>query len=247
MTWIIGEDLGQSNDFTSLSVTEWTSDPRLFNIRGLQRFPLGTPYPVIVDRTIEIWEGLGSPSLVIDATGVGRAVLDLYYDRGVTPIAVTITGGDIAKSRAQVAEETKKKEGMIYSPSLRERLTWNVPKRDLVSAMNVAFQQKQVKISGNLPDAKTLIDEMMNFRMKFTAAGHDTYEAWREGIHDDLVLAVALPIWWVSRSRRGKRGQDIPLFGQSLPPVPSLIDGPEDKWGRPQPLSYMDIPGMNEY
>ena len=28
----------------------------------------------------------------------------------------------------------------------------------------------------------------------------DTYEAWREGDHDDLVLAAAIGIWWAERA-----------------------------------------------
>lgn len=39
--------------------------------------------------------------------------------------------------------------------------------------------------------------------MKISASGHDTYEAWREGIHDDTVLATAIAIWYAER--RGKR------------------------------------------
>lgn len=27
------------------------------------------------------------------------------------------------------------------------------------------------------------------------STGHDSYEAWREGDHDDLVLAAALAAW----------------------------------------------------
>jgi hypothetical protein len=32
---------------------------------------------------------------------------------------------------------------------------------------------------------------------------HDSYEHWREGDHDDLVLAAALACWW-PRIRRGR-------------------------------------------
>jgi hypothetical protein len=34
------------------------------------------------------------------------------------------------------------------------------------------------------------------------ATGHDSYEAWREGDHDDLVLAVALACWTGERYLR---------------------------------------------
>jgi hypothetical protein len=33
---------------------------------------------------------------------------------------------------------------------------------------------------------------------------HDSYNAWRESIHDDLVLAVALAAWYAERQiKRG--------------------------------------------
>jgi hypothetical protein len=38
--------------------------------------------------------------------------------------------------------------------------------------------------------------ELLNFRVKINlASGHDSYEAWREGDHDDLVLAAAMAVW----------------------------------------------------
>ncbi len=49
-----------------------------------------------------------------------------------------------------------------------------------------------------LPEAETLMNELLNFEVKITAAANDVYGAWREGTHDDLVLAVALTCWWVS-------------------------------------------------
>jgi hypothetical protein len=232
MSWIMSLDIGQTTDYTALSVIDYTLRPRAFVIRHLQRFQLGTAYPDIVKRTVEIREALAKPLLCIDATGVGQAVLDMFYAEGIIPLAITITGGDVAKSKAQAEEELKKKEGAFYIPSLRERLTWTVPKRDLVAAMNVAFQQRQVKISGTLADSKTLIDEMLNFRLKISNKGHDSYEAWREGTHDDLVLSVALPIWWVSRLGQPSKGEKPSMMVQPPQGIPEIVESQRDRWGR---------------
>ena len=43
---------------------------------------------------------------------------------------------------------------------------------------------------------------MLNFKRKVSLAGRDTYEAWREGTHDDLVLAAALAEWYAERHVR---------------------------------------------
>jgi hypothetical protein len=40
-----------------------------------------------------------------------------------------------------------------------------------------------------------LTDELLNFRYKITQVSNLTYEAWREGAHDDLVLALSLAVW----------------------------------------------------
>jgi hypothetical protein len=55
-----------------------------------------------------------------------------------------------------------------------------------------------LRVASELPEAETLMNELLNFQVKITAAANDTYGAWREGTHDDLVLAVALTCWWVS-------------------------------------------------
>jgi hypothetical protein len=47
----------------------------------------------------------------------------------------------------------------------------------------------------SLPEAVTLTRELESFQVKITESAHDTYGAWREGAHDDLVLAVALALW----------------------------------------------------
>ena len=47
-----------------------------------------------------------------------------------------------------------------------------------------------------------MIEELQNFKVKFTRAGNDTYEAWRESDHDDLVLAAAMAAWFGEKKLR---------------------------------------------
>jgi len=245
--FIMGLDLGQAADFTALSIIDYRQEPRSFLVRHLQRFPLGTPYPEMVDRCIEIRQQLKGGALCIDATGVGRPVLDLFYEKGLTPVAITITGGDIARSRAEVEAAAKKSAGLFYTPSLRERMSWTVPKRDLVGSLLVAFQNHELKISSAIPDSKTLITEILNFRMKInTKTGHDSYEAWRDGQHDDLVLCVSLPVWFLMRAgaRPGAKVSPGQMTGQNLPPAPTLTETPTDSWGNPRGFTLGDIPGL---
>ena len=211
---LIGVDLGQQRDYTAISVTErvpvptgasykepyydhdtqrarWHLVPDAcpeYRVRHLERPPLGTPYTDVVARVVELVETLGgNPVLAVDATGVGRPVIDMlwktlgeelegtniYVDR----CAVTITGGDSV---------TRNPDGGGF----------RVPKRDLISATLVLLQNGHLKIADALPLKDVLVKELLNFRVKINiSTAHDSYEAWREGDHDDLVLSVAMACW----------------------------------------------------
>jgi hypothetical protein len=59
--------------------------------------PLGTAYPLVADRIAAVARAAGDAPIVVDATGVGRAVVDLLRERGFDPIAVTLTGGKMVR------------------------------------------------------------------------------------------------------------------------------------------------------
>ena len=57
-------------------------------------------------------------------------------------------------------------------------------------------------LGGGVEDiAELFIKELQAFRVKISISGHDSYEAHREGDHDDLVLAVAIGAWVAERER----------------------------------------------
>jgi len=121
------------------------------------------------------------PALVVDNTGVGVAVTDLLKGKGLRFTPVTITGGD----RAHKASGN-----------------WRVPKRDLVSALEVPFHTGELRVAKGLKLWPVLREELVNFRRKINLkSAHDSYEHWRETDHDDLVLATALACWWTTRRR----------------------------------------------
>jgi hypothetical protein len=175
-TFHVGLDLGQASDYTAIAVVQEAGDD-LLHVRHLERFR-HTLYPDVADRVEALLEGpqlKGKAELVIDTTGVGPAVSDIFSKRGRSFKAVKIHGGD-----AETCEEG----------------TYRVPKRNLVSALQVALQTGTLKIASSLELAELLREELLNFRIKISiATGHDSYEHWREGDHDDLVLAAAMAVW----------------------------------------------------
>lgn len=141
---------------------------------------MGTKYTKIVERVHELVEisPLNEiPScLLVDKTGVGASVVDSFDHEGINPLPVTIHGGSNVTMRGR---------------DIR------VPKRDLVSTTQVLLQNGRLKIAEGLPEAETLKRELLNFRMKIDPrTAHDSYEHWRVGDHDDLVLATAMACWF---------------------------------------------------
>jgi hypothetical protein len=192
MSFYIGLDLGQSADYTALAVVEDTSTE--LHLRHLERYPLRTGYNVIADSVARLVRDpllaklqKRRPELIVDETGVGKAVVDMFRERRLTFRPVTITGGDIAR------EGAIKERGRSY----------RVPKRDLVGALGVPFHNGTLKVAGDLALWPTLRQELLSFRRKVSRqTGHDSYEHWRESDHDDLVLACALACWWARRIAR---------------------------------------------
>ena len=185
--FVVGVDLGQAQDYTAIAVLEVLQhgEEEGYHLRHLERPRLGTSYPDIVQRLLALLATsplIGCCEMVLDATGVGAPVVDLLRQAGLSLTAVTITGADAA---------TRGEGG-----------GWRVPKRDLVSTLQVALQQGRFKVADGLALGDVFVRELLAFRVKINiATSHDSYEAWREGDHDDLVLAVALALW---QARQGK-------------------------------------------
>jgi hypothetical protein len=180
---MVGVDLGQAGDYTAITAFEFHKD--MAYMRGLERLPLGTPYtakdkPSVVSRAKELMAlpQLQEAHLLVDRSGVGRAVYDLFIENGLKTIGITITGGNVVHPVAG---------------------GFNVPKRDLVFSLVALFQAGGLRIPGLSPECDTLVKELMNFKMKIKSdTAHDSYEAWREGDHDDLVLSASLPCWFMN-------------------------------------------------
>lgn len=187
MKYYVGLDLGQARDYTAVAILERSQKECTWGVRHLHRFPLGTAYPSLVESTRDLVRRpplLGNVQLVIDATGVGRPVLDIFRrgNMGHRVVGVSIHGGD----------------AVSQDPSISG---YRVPKRDLVSNLQLLFQQRRLRIPTNLRESDILIQELRSFRVQISDAGHDSYGAWRSGEHDDMVLAVALAAWMAQRHR----------------------------------------------
>ncbi len=123
------------------------------------------------------------PVLVMDATGIGAPVRDHLRSLGLTPVPVILTKGDAVHGVAGVGVGT--------------------PKRDLVQTLLVLFGTQRLKIPDSLPLLPVLMKEISNFRMSISQSGYDSYGASTG--HSDLVMSVALAVWWAEHLM--KRGE----------------------------------------
>ena len=191
--WIISADLGQANDYTAVSVIERVitgygaigpdrDGERTLNLVHLER-TRGVEYPAIVDRLKQICL---SPVLidktrgvVIDYTGLGRPFYDMMRHAGFyhSLNAISITGGN--------------------DFTFGDR-SYNVPKRELVSALQIELQTNRLRIAARLKEKDALIEELSNFQTVISESGHDTYNG-ANGVHDDLVMSVSMGVWLACR------------------------------------------------
>jgi hypothetical protein len=54
---------------------------------------------------------------------------------------------------------------------------------------------RRLLIARGVKQEAILLKELQNFRMKITTAANEVFGSWREGEHDDLVLAAAIGCW----------------------------------------------------
>ena len=186
MDYFVGLDLGQTHDYTALAVVAGSLHDDSLSLPHLQRFPLNTPYPDMINSVTRLVSAppLAQAPLVVDQTGVGRPVVDLLRRSVGTDriIPVTITAGQ--------------------SVTLQPDGSRHVPKKDLVTCLLALLEDRRLKVARSLPETRTLVNELLNFKIEITPSAHETFGAWRHGQHDDLVLAVALACWWAEGTRQ---------------------------------------------
>jgi hypothetical protein len=186
--YIAGLDLGRPHEFTALSVLERTEVPsnndasrlvRHYAVRHLERLPPATPYPEVFMRLAEVFAtpSMQGSKLVVDYTGVGRPVLDMLrkakVGASITPLFVT----------------SGKKS------SSDDRGGWLVPRQELAATLQVLLQSRRLRVAPALPEATMLAKELAAFQLKVSGSAEMEMDAWRQGAHDDLVLAVAVAAW----------------------------------------------------
>jgi hypothetical protein len=217
-----------------------------YDLIRLDRVPLRTPYTTIAQGIVKLIKemhrrhaeengvdlesaGIRHPrdpskplrvGLAIDEGGVGKAVRDILIKEimeglekdkpKVHFLPVTVHGG---------ANTTH--AGGFY----------HVPKRDLISAGLVAYQNGKLRV-GKLRFRGVLEEELANYRLRQNlATGNVAFEPLREGQHDDLLFAVCLGCWaWEYGTKRIKYTSRPNAILTDIPPHLAAQYGKEPKF-----------------
>jgi hypothetical protein len=193
--FFVGLDLGKNQDHSSLAVSERRElvfperDPltmqfrcEVWNVlRHLQRVPLHTPYPDVVELVRRLvppgageeddagcgcyrgWQSGGGPVAAGEAVVLAGAGDDNFRDR-----------------------ETSDARG------------YGVPKRDLIVGLQVAFQKRWIRLAGRAEELEAFRKELMDIRVHVSV--QTGYERYAAPAHDDLALAAALAWWRLRRN-----------------------------------------------
>jgi len=175
----IGLDLGQMTDYTVMIVNQINRTNDTHEVQEIVRPQLGTKYPAIIKEVMDLQDRFAAETgkavaLYIDATGLGRPVIDEFVAKGATRItAVTIVQGE------NVTREGKE---------------LHIGKQALVARMNILLESDRISWDGSTELGKVLTTELHRYRIRISKDANALFEAER-GFNDDTVTALMLATW----------------------------------------------------
>lgn len=204
----LGLDLGQRHDPAAIAILQRTQEPTgsfnhatweierelHFRLCHTERLALGTPYIEIVSRIWGLLDKLSAPlpgihsyagtpplrTLVVDASGVGRPVVELIRKGGIGRAASHVTIHAAAPPRVAIAPVTITASGSPHMDASGEEF---VSRRDLITNLRVLLERRLLRISARIHDRQALLKELVEVQDRSGSQ------------HDDLVMATALACW----------------------------------------------------
>jgi hypothetical protein len=144
--------------------------------------PLNLDYTQQADCVLRLTQRYplrGDADFVLDQTGLGGPIKDIFKRAGLKPIGITLTAGfEVGGTR----------------------FDRKIPKLLLISRLQSLLHTNDFMISDRLPEAQALIEELRDFEYSYTDSGYTRFNA-AAGKHDDLLISVALGAW-VATDRR---------------------------------------------
>lgn len=206
--YVVAQDIAKKFDYTTTEVHRIVPEmivspsktPRIYYFEDVvfrdKRQMKYSQLPIYTKELMQSMELEGQCALVIDGTGVGEAVYDLYDDAGLDPLKIIFGSGNspsVQTDRAGFASTSKfgKVSGIV------------VPKADLVGALQVYVQQGRLRQVAGLPFAEESRRQFQNFVGKINEKDkYIKYGNLDDEIHDDMVVTSAMACWFTQHMKK---------------------------------------------
>lgn len=196
--YIIGVDIAKKQDRTVIVIAQKAQDFQrdgrcisYLNVLDLQMIEKMT-YPDLARyiKRLDLNADLhGNNDLLVDSTGVGEAVCDMMEDIGLSPIRVMFTGGD-----------TSRITGTRNANGFMSRMQVNVPKNELVDTLQMALQERRLRLAEGIPFEQDIRKQFSHFVGVMSKSKNIIYNNDSDDVHDDIVCAMALIVWHFMQS-----------------------------------------------
>ena len=170
-----------------------------FNVTHITRFPAGHPIPVVASRVAQLMsdERLAKNChLLLDITSTGSAPVRVFENSGLYPELINLTN-----------TESEDRSGGVQ----------RVPLRDVIGTAQIVLQTRRIKVAEELKLASTLLGDLQSYDPKLAVRGLDL----RGGRNSDLVLALAVGLWW---------GDDLTWGDDDTDRTPPVRFSVENSW-----------------
>ncbi len=180
--WIMGVDLGQTNDQSCYVLGERTEgdfDGPL-EIKDIWLWPRGTDYCQVVDDCLNV-----NPHFVVpDFCGVGRPVLNMFQRRA-RELGYKGKLRPVHTLPSNASTKTVIEKGQTF---------FRVPKVEMVTAIQAMWPRLRFP---DIPESQMLKTQLQNYRkIKQTHRSSQFGNKPGAGMHDDLVSALGLLCWF---------------------------------------------------
>jgi hypothetical protein len=195
--YTMGLDLGQTRNYTAMVVMarQWHAATAVdfiasgtrgyqgewkYSLVRVERVSLGTPYPRVVEWVKSVAKEYGDQlaSVVVDASGVGSAVVDALRraELGVRLVGVVITGNQACPPG----------RGSGVTPAGYQ----TVSRAELLTGLQMAVQAGRFEVD------RPRCREWDALRRELSGLRLDGGASKGKKTQDDLAFALALAIWW---------------------------------------------------
>ena len=211
-TYIISQDIAQTVDDTCTAVFRVTPEIIRGSAEGRIAYYLDKIYlslqkikytelPIYTRELMDAFSVNNDVTLVVDGTGVGLPVFDMYDEAGLDPLKIVFTSGNNVSTQSGIRSSFSK-FGQIQG--------FTVPKDNLKDALVLVMEQGVIRRASNLDYKAQEELQYKNFVGRFNEkTKYVKYGNSEDKIHDDIICADMMASWIFQHMTREKRKKHI--------------------------------------